>query len=144
MKEIVTLIAFAFLLVSPVLAQPYTTEFGKGEIIIDAVKRTSDDTLLIKGSLKNTSNDRFDFFQSALLGGQNVIRIKIQDMKTKKQYEQVTVKDEPVGSKHFGTVDPGGSVKIWARVTAPPPEITEVSIIFGGDTIPIDAAKITP
>jgi hypothetical protein len=123
-------------------AQPYKTEFSSGEIVVDSIKRSSDDTVLIKGSFRNTSEKGFHWHGSNLLQNYHIINIKLQDLKSKRQYEQVRVGDKAVGSEHQGSVSEGARETFWARITAPPRDVKEVSIIFGGEVIPIEGATI--
>lgn len=123
-------------------AQPYTTEFAKGEVTVDTIKRTSDETVLIKGSIKNTSNSDFALFASGITS-YNVFAVKIQDLKSKKQFEQVKVQNTLVGSRNEESLAPGQSTKFWARVTAPPKDVTHVTILFNGSIAPIDDAVIS-
>ena len=123
-------------------AEPYTTEFNSGEIVVNSIKRSSDETVLIKGTIRNTSGGRYDWFGSNLLQNYHVINIKLQDLKSKRQYEQVKVGDKAVGSEHEGSIAEGGREIFWARVTAPPRDVKEVSIIFGGEVLPIEGATI--
>jgi|GEM_PF-6808818 hypothetical protein len=144
MKKIaLSLICLSSLLSVPsAQAVPYTTEFGAGEIVVDSIKRSSDETVLIKGSIKNTSGKKFYWSGSGLVQQFYVIDVKIQDLKSKKQYEQVKVGNRAVGSTHEGGVDDGEKKTFWARVTAPPKDVKEVSIIFGGEVIPVESAII--
>lgn len=124
-------------------AQPYRTEFSQGEIIVESLKRTSDETVLIKGTIKNTSSDDYSWFGSKLTANFHVIDVRLQDLKSKRQFEQVTVDAKPVGSSHEGSLKAGKSATFWARLTAPPQDVKEVSIIFSGEVMPIDKATIS-
>jgi hypothetical protein len=145
MKLIDNLSLFAFLLfpLSLAAAQPYTTEFSKGEIVVESLKRTTDETVLIKGVIKNTSSESYSWYGSDLLANYSVIDVRLQDLKTKRQFEQVMIGDKCVGSNYKGSLGTGKEVKFWARVTAPPAETKEVSIIFAGSTLPIESAIIS-
>ena len=60
------LAALVVLSVRPAAAQPWTTEFTGGEIVVESLKRTSDDTVLLKGTLKNTSSQEIHAYTSHL------------------------------------------------------------------------------
>jgi|688.fasta_scaffold764453_2 hypothetical protein len=137
---IVTLLLLPF---SVAVAQPYTSEFSQGEIIVDSIKRSTDETVLVKGVIKNTSSKSHSWFGSELVGNFGVIDVRLQDLKTKRQFEQVKVGDKAVGSTLRDSLAPGEQVKFWARITAPPAETKEISIIFSGSALPIDSAKIS-
>ncbi len=140
----ILLLATSFLLCSASAhAQPYKTEFGQGEITVNSIKRTTDETVLIKGSIKNTSSENLSWYGSKILGNYRTIDVRLQDLKSKRQFEQITVDGKPVGSSHEGSFNAGESATFWARVTAPPRDVKEVSIIFAGDAIPIDSATIS-
>jgi hypothetical protein len=141
--RLVLLVSSLLVCVASATAQPYKTEFGQGEILVTAVKRTTDDTVLIKGSIKNTSTERYSWHGSKLLQNYRVIDVRLQDLKSKRQFEQITVDGKAVGSSYDGSLDAGESATFWARVTAPPKDVKEVSILFGGDAIPIDSASIS-
>lgn len=136
------LAALVVLSVRPAAAQPWTTEFTGGEIVVESLKRTSDDTVLLKGTLKNTSSQEIHAFTSHLTDSSYYFIAKLQDLKTKKQYEQVTVNQKRVGALVEG-IHAGGAVKVWARITAPPKDVTQVSVQFGEGAIPIDQATIS-
>jgi hypothetical protein len=124
-------------------AQPFKTEFSQGEITVESLKRTTDETVLIKGTIKNTSSENYSWYGSKLTGNFHVFNVRLQDLKSKRQFEQITVDDKAVGSAHEGTLKAGQSATFWARLTAPPKDTGEVSIIFGGDVMPIDKATIS-
>ena len=125
-----------------VWAQPWKTEFTGGEITIDSIKRTSDETVLLKGSIKNTGNETLFPFNAKITDSNYIFIAKLQDLKTKKQYEQVTVNDKRVGAA-VDTIKPGQSAVVWARITAPPKDVNQVSIQLGEGAIPIDLATIS-
>lgn len=138
-------LGFALLAFSSVAtAQPFTTEFSKGEITIDSIKRTSDETVLLKGSVKNTSSEHLSLESVKVADEHYRFRVSLQDLKSKKQFERASVNDVPVASNHYAqSIPPGGKALIWARITAPPKDVTAVSVNLGGDSIPIDGVPIT-
>ena len=140
--SILGLLTLFLIPVSNATAQPYKTEFDQGEIIVESIKRTTDDTVLVKGLIKNTSSESHSWFGSNLLRGYGVIDVRLQDLKTKRQFEQIMIGDKAVGSKYDGHLKAGAEIKFWARVTAPPVDTKEVSIIFSGNALPIESAKI--
>lgn len=141
---IITLFALSSLIgLASAEIQPIKSEFGQGEIIVESLKRTSDETVLIKGIIKNTSTDDFIWSNSKLTTNFHVFDVRLQDLKSKRQFEQITIDRKAVGSIHEGILKSGKSATFWARLTAPPKEIKEVSIIFGGDAMPIDKATIS-
>ena len=129
---------------SVAMAQPYTTQFSGGEITIDSIKRTSDETVLVKGTIKNTSQRSISFDTARLTDPAGRFLVKLQDLKTKKQFDRATVENVAVASNHYAsTLADGATAMVWARVTAPPKDVTSVTISFGGDAIPIDGVPIT-
>jgi len=142
-KKILLLALSSLVCITYADAQPFKTEFSQGEIIVDSLKRTTDETVLIKGTIKNTSSEDYSWYGSKLLANFHIFDVTLQDLKSKRQFEQITVDGKAVGSAHDGTLRAGKSATFWARLTAPPKDISEVSIIFGGDVIPIDKATFS-
>ena len=126
------------------VAQPYTTQFSKGEVTIDSIKRTSDETVLLKGTVKNTTSDSISLESERVADNGYRFDVKLQDLKSKQQFERATVQGAPVASNHYAkSIEPGEKAFVWARITAPPKDVTAVSVLIGGDTIPIDGVPIT-
>ena len=124
-------------------AENLKTEFTNGEIVVDTVRRTSDETVLIKGTITNTSQSQMIQILSGGFVESDIMIVTLQELKTKKQFEQVRVEGRRVGSRHNVILSAGESSKFWARVTAPPKDVQKVSILFGADVPPLDDVSIS-
>ena len=124
-------------------AQTYTTEFRNGELKVDLVKRSSDETVLVKGTITNTSQNEYVALYTGNFTERGVFVVKLQDLKSKKEFEQVKVQGRRVGSENSDALSPGQSTKFWARITAPPKDVKQVSVIFGSSIAPLDEVTIS-
>lgn len=126
------------------VADSFTTDFGDGGTInVESIKRTSDDTVTVRGSVKNTGTGSLTF--RPVLDSDYFFQVALQDLKGKKEYKRVEAGNRPVASRHISKYELGAGeeVKFWARVTAPPKEVGSASVVFGADAAPIDNVPIT-
>jgi len=131
-----------------VKAQSLTSDFGNsGVITIQSLKRSGNDSVVLKATIQNQGNERIDI--SELLApskdGQRFFAA-LQDPTAKKQYQQVTIDNDPVGSVHSGytneSLQPQQKIPVWARITAPPPEVEKITVIFKGTAQPVEDVPI--
>jgi len=119
-------------------AQPYTSESKDGGVItVISLKRSGSDSVILKGSIENTGANTLKI--SDLTDGRSAFSAVLQDPVAKKEYQQIRVDGNRVGSTHdFNSVPPHGKINFWARITAPPPEVEKVTVVFAGSALPIE------
>jgi hypothetical protein len=119
-------------------AQPYTSESKDGGVItVISLKRSGSDSVILKGSIENTGVKTLSI--SDLTDSRNAFSAVLQDPVAKKEYQQIRVDGDRVGSTHvLNSVPPHGKINFWARITAPPPEVEKVTVVFAGSALPIE------
>lgn len=121
------------------VAQPYTSELGGGLVItVNSLKRSGMDSVVFKGSIENTGTTTENF--SGCTGGDWIFRVDIQEPVAKKQYEQIKIEKNFVGSRHYTdtSLKPKEKKSIWARITAPPADVEKVTLVFSCSAPPIE------
>jgi hypothetical protein len=120
-------------------AQPYTSESKDGGVItVISLKRSGSDSVILKGSIENPGAGDLKF--GDLLEDVRKFSAVLQDPVGKKEYQQIRVDRVRVGSEHnpFVAIPPHGKINFWARITAPPPEVEKVTVVFAGSALPIE------
>ena len=123
------------------VAQTYTSELGNGLVFtVTSLKRSGMDSIVLKGNVENTGSETASFSECNSGPGHYVFRVDAQDPVGKKQYQQIKVDREYVGSQHASRdrVQPKQKVPFWARITAPPAEVEKVTLIFSCAAPPIE------
>lgn len=127
-----------FLGIGVASAQPYTSESKDGGVItVISLKRSGSDSVILKGSIENTGVKTLSI--SDLTDSRNAFSAVLQDPVAKKEYQQIQVDGNRVGSTHdLNSVPSHGKINFWARITAPPPEVEKVTVVFAGSALPIE------
>ena len=128
-----------FLGIGVASAQPYTSESKDGGVItVISLKRSGSDSVILKGSIENPGAGDLKFGDLLALGW--VFSAVLQDPVAKKEYQQIKVDGDRVGSEYGSNVaiPPHGKINFWARITAPPPEVEKVTVVFAGSALPIE------
>jgi hypothetical protein len=129
-------------------AQTYTSDFGNGGVItIQSLKRSGSDSVILKATISNEGKESLRlnelFVKTEPFDGYR-FGATLQDAVAKKEYQQVLIEKNPVGSKHDGFVfiKPTEKLTVWARITAPPQEVEKITVVFHGSALPIDDVPI--
>jgi hypothetical protein len=130
------------LIVSSAQAQTFKSEFSCGEVTIESIKRSSSETVLVRGSLRNTSTESCPLVSNGVIGGDLAPHLVLQDLEGKQEFKIATVDSRPVASRHSYHLAAGESFKFWARMTAPPKELKTVTVVLGGDAMPIENVPV--
>ncbi len=128
-------------------AQPYTSELGNGLVItIQSLKRSGTDSVMLKGFIENTNppgSERLSFMKCCATT-HDIFRADLQDPVGKKQYGQITINRDAVGSRHQSStyLSPKEKQSVWARITAPPADVEKITIVFPCSAPPIEDVPI--
>ncbi len=148
MKAIIPILLVLLMIVPAAWATPtsYKSSFGQGGLItITSVRRSGSDSVVVKGTIKNTGKKPLTL-GNLTVPGENVsaLVVKFEDPLGNKTYGPVTVEKKVLGSQHsaYENMAPGSQVNFWTRVTAPPPEVRKVTIALLGDAQPIEDVSI--
>lgn len=148
MKAIIAvlLVLFMYVPASWAAQTAYNSSFGQGGLItITSVKRSGSDSVIVKGTIKNTGKQPLSV-QKLLVPGENIsaLFVKFEDPFGDKTYGPVTADRKVLGSQHsvWEDIAPGAQVNFWTRVTAPPAGVRKVTIAVLGDTLPIEDVTI--